>query len=737
MAPRLLLLLPLLSACGQDAILQGGAPGPEGDDPLECQDAADNDRDGLFDCADEGCAAACAEQDPASLTVRISPEAPTRVDDLRCAHDGPPDDTYTLTWLRDGAPVAEGEAEALSTISATQTQRGEAWTCAIRGAAGAEGAATVTIGDAPPTAAVAAVRPAAPYAGQEPLRCLPLDPAVDPDGDALAYAATWTVDGVEFGGGSSTDWPGDTILAAATSGGQVWVCSLVATAAGLEGPPATASATVLPCDADGDGVDTLACGGLDCADDLDTVHPGAVEVCNDGLDNDCDGGAGSCRLTGEKLPVDAAAIRYGEAATDYAGGAAHGGVDLNGDGFDDWIVSSTIHSGRATYGGLAWVLHGPVGGSASLSTAAARIYGGERAFLGGAVLLLPDLSGDGLPDIAVGATNVDGVGEDVGAVYLFEGGLAGDHDSAAALATISGAAVGDGIGSGLAYVADGDGAGTPGLLVGAGAALTGAQLFLGPLAGSRSGASADAAFRGVSESDGAGGRVAADDVDGDGVTDFFVGADGWDDSAYDMGAFAVFYGPALGELSLMDADLLLIGEDDADNAGMGIEAVGDTNSDGLNDVLVGARGASFSARDDMEGVAYLFLGPVVALGMYDADAELAGEDSGDRAAAVLGQAGDVDADGYADMLVGASGNGAVAEYSGAAYLVYGPVTGRVDLASADLRVRGSARMAFAGSAAAGGDQDGDGYRDLLIGMSGDSTVGSLAGAVLFYSGGGL
>ena len=45
----------------------------------------------------------------------------------------------------------------------------------------------------------------------------------------------------------------------------------------------------VPCDADGDGVDSLVCGGNDCDDTRPSINPGIAEFCGDGLDNDCDG----------------------------------------------------------------------------------------------------------------------------------------------------------------------------------------------------------------------------------------------------------------------------------------------------------------------------------------------------------------------------------------------------------------------------------------------------------------
>jgi hypothetical protein len=166
-------------------------------------------------------------------------------------------------------------------------------------------------------------------------------------------------------------------------------------------------------------------------------------------------------------------------------------------------------------------------------------------------------------------------------------------------------------------------------------------------------------------------------------------------------------------LSLGNAGARLAGEGDGDAAGSAVAGM-DVDGDGLSDLLIGAPGSDTAGLD--AGVVAIVTGPASGELLLDApDIELRGESAGGLAGSAIAPAGDVDGDGVADLLVGAP----MADYrgsgAGAAYLLLGPLeTG--SLADAARRFAGETIEDQAGTAVAGGgDADGDGRADVLIG----------------------
>jgi len=186
-----------------------------------------------------------------------------------------------------------------------------------------------------------------------------------------------------------------------------------------------------------------------------------------------------------------------------------------------------------------------------------------------------------------------------------------------------------------------------------------------------------------------------------------------------------------GELSLSTADAKILGEASGDLSAYWV-AMGDMDADGLDDLLIGA--VHESTGGTHAGAAYLVLGTLSGTtSLTTADAKLVGEYDSDYAGSSVA-VGDINADGVGDMLIGALWESTVGTYSGAAYLVLGPVSGTHDLASADAKLLGVAAMDYTGRTVAAGDVSGDGQDDFLVGADVADQGGTASGAVYVVQG---
>jgi hypothetical protein len=237
-----------------------------------------------------------------------------------------------------------------------------------------------------------------------------------------------------------------------------------------------------------------------------------------------------------------------------------------------------------------------------------------------------------------------------------------------------------------------------------------------------------------SADDGFGFSVApAGDVNGDAIPDVVVGAPSQDALEDFAGRAYVFYGPFDGDRDAADADATISTQNFGDNVGFSVASAGDTNDDGFDDLLVGARGND--ARGIQAGQAYLFLGPLEgALFPADADATFAG-DAFDELGRTVASAGDLNGDGFADVAIGSplALDGGVS--AGQVLVYYGPVTGAQTPQTADATINGLVFNELLGhSVAAAGDLDGDGIGDLAIGAPRPNLNGSGTGTVYVFFG---
>jgi hypothetical protein len=306
-------------------------------------------------------------------------------------------------------------------------------------------------------------------------------------------------------------------------------------------------------------------------------------------------------------------------------------------------------------------------------------------------------------------------------------------------AVLIGESSGDQAGSSVAIAGDLDGDGFDDLLVGApghdgGGSNAGAAFAVfGPVTGVFDLASADVALFGEAATDQAGEPVAAaGDVDGDGLQDLLVGAPYGDLGGTDAGCAYLVLGPATAYSALGSADLLVVGNAAGDNAGAALAGVGDTDGDGLDDLLIGVPGDD-TASADAGMVALLLGGGAGLLYASEADVALLGEAAGDGLGSAVAAAGDLDGDGFADLIAVADTADAGTADVGVIYVLHGPFDEDSSLQDAPARITGVHASANA-DLGISGDLDGDATLDFLVGVGGDDTAGSEAGAVYAFLG---
>ncbi len=230
---------------------------------------------------------------------------------------------------------------------------------------------------------------------------------------------------------------------------------------------------------------------------------------------------------------------------------------------------------------------------------------------------------------------------------------------------------------------------------------------------------------------------AAGDINGDGYADLLIGASYY---ATQTGrSYVIFGGPGVGGSGTILLSSLngvngfkLDGEASNDYSGFSVSAAGDINGDGQADLLIGALGhASFTGRSYVVfgGPGVGSSGDILLSSLNGTNGfKLDGEVSHDESGRSVSAAGDINGDGYADLLIGASEH---ASSTGRSYVVFGGPgvgsSGDILLSSFNgvngFKLDGEVSNDHSGiSVSTAGDINGDSYADLLIGAKGHTSA---------------
>jgi hypothetical protein len=393
--------------------------------------------------------------------------------------------------------------------------------------------------------------------------------------------------------------------------------------------------------------------------------------------------AGSFNLT-NMTAASAAVTLSGIADNDRSGIDVASAGDVNGDGITDYMTTALWAAGGGTRRGQVYVFFGTttLPTSANVSSADVIISGIANNDMLYNVASAGDVNGDGYGDIILAASNAAGGGTTRGEVYVFYGGpsFSGSYTASSANLIISGIANNDSLGSDVASLGD---------------------------------------------------------VNGDGYSDFIIGAMSATGGGTSRGQAYVFYGgPNLsGSKVASSANVIISGNANSDRLGIHVTSAGDMNGDGYSDIAVSAYGAAGGGTN--RGEAYVFYGGPNLSGSKvasSANVIISGVQNSANMANIA-SAGDVNGDGYDDLVLGSNSNSGGGLSRGQAYIFYGKSTlaGSYVASSANVVISGILDSDTFGSYVSSlGDLNGDGYSDVMI-----SAVGAIGSdfrgqAYVFY-----
>ena len=539
-----------------------------------------------------------------------------------------------------------------------------------------------------------------------------------------------------------------------------------------------------PADDDGDNVHDVTVTASD-GDSNSTDHAVAITVVNR---NDNDplstlNGTNGFTLNG----ID---------AFDESGFSVSSAGDVNGDGYDDLVIGARLADPNGASSGETYVVYGAASAPGTDGVLTLSALDGMNGFTlngigrndgsGFSVSSAGDVNGDGYDDLIIGAPGSDSYTGETHVVYggVSAPGTDGVLDLSALDGangfTLTGIDLVDQSGFSVSSAGDVNGDGYDDLIIGAPRASQNEAFSAGETYVVYGGASAPGTdgvldlsetealdgstgftLTGIDPDDRSGVSVsAAGDVNGDGYDDLIIGAYRADPNGEsEAGETYVVYGGANapGTAGVLDLSALdgmngftLNGVDSDDVSGFSVSSAGDVNGDGYDDLIIGAFGS-----DSYTGETHVVYGGasapgtdgVLALSALDGTNgfTLTGIDPGDRSGRSVSSAGDVNGDGYDDLIIGARSADPNGAGSGETYVVYGgasaPGTDGVLALSALDGINGfilngiDPNDGSGTSVSSAGDVNGDGYDDLIISARSADPNGGSSGETYVVHGG--
>ncbi|MCC3590125.1 VWD domain-containing protein [Microcoleus sp. PH2017_28_MFU_U_A] len=459
-------------------------------------------------------------------------------------------------------------------------------------------------------------------------------------------------------------------------------------------------------------------------------------------------------------------VLNGTEAGNFSGVAVSKTGDINGDKIDDIIVGSFgADPNNVNAAGKSQVIFGNQKFPASVNLSQLNGQNGftlngtdAEGFSGGTVSSAGDINGDGIKDFIIGAFGATVNGQNnAGKTYIVFGtnqgfpanfnlaNLNGNNGFA-----VTGTNTFDYAGLFATGISDINGDRIDDILISAPGPLGGTPGKSYVIYGRTTGFSANLNLAEINNNNGfvingidgnSSGTASSGDINGDGIPDLVIGADGGNTSGgINAGKTYVIFGQPGGFTGSVNVPELngttgfvIAGLTPQERSGIALTATGDINGDGNKDLVIGAPGATVGDRINA-GKTYVIFGKKAAFPVIVNPADLNGSngfiisgfDPEASAGNALSYAGDINKDGFDDLLIGASSaNSDSKNNAGKTFVIFGkkefPANFNLGQANGKnaLVLNGVETDGLVGTAVSGGgDINGDGIDDIIVGAPG-------------------